>query len=723
MADRTEPFIVGEYTDEQANLLRLVFEERRNSIGFELDPDLTDARVTALDYYKGDMSGDMPAPANRSKAISTDVSDAIETVLPDLMDIFTGGEDVATFQPTSPRDEDAAKQETDYLNHVIMVENEGFRLFYTLIKDALLIKTGVVKWWWEASEYEDEPYVGVPADQFAVFQQALREDGPLEVRGLKQRTDDATGQPVVDFTLCRHDGRARVAAFPPNDFSVARDTVDLKSTTYCAARSRPRAQELIAQGYPRDKVDRLPMYGAPSWKDQAELARDTAGEQSNMTAGTSGDLRIVEIVEHNLRFVNDDGEPEIWRLVTGDEESLLLLCEKVDRIQFSAITPYPVAHRFYGRSLADLLLEIQRIKTALTRMLLDSGYFALNQRNYVDMTKTNEFTITDLLRNEPGAPIRGAGEGAVTPLQSAGLSFEPTEVMEFFSTVAEGRTGIVRNAQGLNPDTLHATATGALALMSNSQKRVRMIARIFAETGFKDLFLGVHALIRTHPQQPKEVRLNGQWAQIDPTLWGERNDMTIEIGIGSGGQQHEMQAFTTALPVMQSIIQMQGGLQGPLITMQNAYAFLKRGFQRGLGIKGVDAVLTDPSTTQQPEGAQQPPPPDPKMVEAQGKLQLAQQEQQSDQQMQGQRLQMEQSTAQQKAQTDLQIAQAKLAQDAQIEKYKADQNLQLQREQMAMEAQLRREEMNLNYRAKVIGAPTQWGDMDQIGRQPGGDIG
>src|SRR5690606_26922049 len=106
------------------------------------------------------------------------------------------------------------------------------------------------------------------------------------------------------------------------------------------------------------------------------------------------------------------------------------------------------------------------------------------------------------------------------------LSFEPYQALEYFNTVAEQRTGIVRNAQGLNPDTLHDTAGGAFALMAAAQKRLRLIARIFAETGLKDLYLGVHATIRESATAERMVKLRGKWVPVDPSKWGERNDMT-----------------------------------------------------------------------------------------------------------------------------------------------------------------------------------------------------
>src|SRR5690606_10648717 len=118
-------------------------------------------------------------------------------------------------------------------------------------------------------------------------------------------------------------------------------------------------------------------------------------------------------------------------------------------VPFAALTPYLVPHQFFGESVADKLIEVQRIKTAVTRMFLDSGYFALNQRMQVDMTLASDWTLSDLLKNEPNMPVRTRGD-AVKPLQSGGLASDPLAAIEHFSAQGEQRTGIVRNAQGLN---------------------------------------------------------------------------------------------------------------------------------------------------------------------------------------------------------------------------------------------------------------------------------
>src|SRR3954466_2785040 len=111
--------------------------------------DLSQERADAMDYYLGDMSKDMPAPDGRSKTVSTDVADTIEGLLPQLMDIFAGSDEVVRFEPVGPEDEEAAQQESDYVNHVFMQQNPGFMILYSFLKDGLLQKNGFVKVFWE----------------------------------------------------------------------------------------------------------------------------------------------------------------------------------------------------------------------------------------------------------------------------------------------------------------------------------------------------------------------------------------------------------------------------------------------------------------------------------------------------------------------------------------------------------------------------------------------
>lgn len=578
---------------------RLCSDERRNSVGYEHDEELYAQREQALNYYKGEMP-DVPALPNRSKATSSDVSDAVETVLPDLLEIFTASDDVATFSPVGPDDEDAASQESDYINHVVYQQNAGWFQLYTAFKDALLVKTGLWKWWWDDYTYEDEVLESVNQLQMQeLYAQSKDPASGFEIAEMEEaETDPMLGQ-LYTVTIRQRSGGGKVCfgAVDPVDFMVGRDTVRISEATYASHRTRTRAQKLIEQRYDPDLIAKLPSYSSEE-AEELDRARDTAGETGE--EGEPNILRQVEVIEHYVRVdYDEDGQTELYKVLTGADEAVVIHIEEVDAIPFAAITPYPVAHRFFGRSLADLMVEIQRIKTALLRMMLDSGYFALNQRSEVSMERANEFTISDLLNNTPGRPVRSRTGDAVRPIGAGALSFDVQGALEYIATMGEQRSGVVRNAQGLNPDTLHDTAQGAQALMSAAQKRVRMIARVFAETGVEDLFLGIHDMLRSHATQMETVKLRGSWAPIQPASWRRRKDMTIDIGVGSGGRLEELAAFRELAATMETVLEMQATLTGnplggPYVTAQNFYEFGKRYIEK-LGVKAVDAVWSEPT--------------------------------------------------------------------------------------------------------------------------------
>lgn len=706
---------------DDSDFLSIVAEQRRQSIGFDdasNSSDLSEDRVKALEYYKGEMA-DLQVIATRSSATSTDVSDGVETILPDLADIFTGGEDVATFRAVGEEDEAAAEQETEYVRHVVFQENDGFMTIYTAIKDALLQRLGVVKFWWEgADETLEERFTGKTAIELQLAREAEEQGGPAVEEIEEVAPESVIALPTYNFITrqTRNKGRARVMAVPPEDFAVAQDTVSLRDAAYCAMKSRPRAQDLIADGYDPDLIGELPAYSRIGADDTTAQARDVAGEYSaggSTESSAYAGLRVVEIVEHYVRVDADgDGKPELWKVCTGADEATLLSKERVDRIPFGVITPYPVAHRLIGRSLADLLMEIQRIRTSLLRMLLDSGWFALNQRHEVSDVDSNAFTMSDLLRNAPNVPVRSKTGTAVRPLASPGLGFDAITAMEQIAVLGEQRSGVQRNMQGLTPDTLHDTKGGMLAMLANAQKRIRLVARIFAETGIKDLYLGVHALIRTNATAQARARLRNGWAEVDPTQWAERNDMVVEIGLGSGGREQDLMALNMLRQVMAEVVQLQGGANGPYAKPAHI-AKLLNALPRRLGLKGsyfagaeeVEAALAEQGRA---------PPPDPKLIEAQQRAQLDAAKAQNAHQLDVMKAEGSAALAREEMQARLALDAQRQASELALKERTITAELDLKERQLVAE-------LAMKERAAMIGAPpvAGFGSEVSVGGEPG----
>jgi hypothetical protein len=343
----------------------------------------------------------------------------------------------------------AAEQETDYVNHVFMQQNNGFLVLYSFIKDALLSKGGVVKVWWERrQEVERETYLDQPDDAFAlivaqpdveIVERTEREIPPFphaeeprdsaasrsmspgpsfETGGyapssgrglgaLPAPQDDGAPRPKlhdVTIEIRRTRECAKVEGVTPEEFGISRRARTIKDTDYCFHDVFRTQSQLIAQGYDRAQVEKLPSYTLAHTIE--EQARDTVNE-STLRQGDDGlneASRLIRITEHYVRMdYEGSGEAALYRCTTAGEEGELLIRDgapdvvRVDVIPFAAMTPVIVTHRFFGRSIADLVMDIQRIKTALLRALLDNAYLANNPRTEVPESHATETRLDDLI--------------------------------------------------------------------------------------------------------------------------------------------------------------------------------------------------------------------------------------------------------------------------------------------------------------------------------------
>jgi hypothetical protein len=668
---------------EEKELLNLLTAQREAAIGFDQDRELNEDRARALDYYKGLHEGyvqkDLPVSGNsRSKVVTSEVADMVETSLPDLMEIFTNGDDVLTFRPVGDEDEDAAEQESDYVRHVFFNENDGWMLLYNAFKDALISKTGIFKFYWdidpEYEEYETE-----------VDEMGLQELQALGLELVDQSEPDEMGIRQVTVAKMVRDGRIVVENVAPEDFAVTRyhGQVSLRDADYVAHRTRVTLQDLRARGYDEDLLATL--HEAEDHDEDVDYARDVAYENQDEEDPGSDDLKEVEVIEHYIRLDSQkDGDTQLYRIVTGNHERVILELEKRAQVEFAAICPFPMPHRFYGQSVADKTVPIQKWKTSLSRLANDAYAFSLHARTEVAKDElVPGMTLEQLADHSPGKHIVTRSGNGLKQHDSNANPGDYLTMLEYVSTVAESRTGIARNAQGLNPDTLHDTKGGAEILIGAAQKRVRLMARLFAETGLRDLFMGIHELLRSNATMRQTARLKGKWVPVDPSSWKRRNDMDIHIGVGSGGRQQELQAVREFSQVLTSLVELQGGPTGPVVTPQGIYAFADHYGDR-LGIRGVERFITDPEPAMQQQ-AMQPPQPDPEMQAQMAEMQRKQQEFMA-------KMSLEQQKAYLKAQTD---------------QMKMEMEGKLAVRQQDMEAQLRREEAtNPNIRPVDFGGQT-----------------
>jgi len=622
------------------------------------DSALSNDRAAAIDYYLGQPFGN--EEEGRSQVVSYDVQDTIEAALPQLLKVFVAGDKVVQFDPKGPEDQEAAEQETDYVNHIVMEKNEGFKTFYVWFKDALLSKNGYVKCYAEEEEeIEEYEYQGLTDAQL----QMLASDENTEVLEHTAYADPSVNMDVV------YQQAAMNGVDPMSVMQPMLHDVKLKVT-------EKKTEINIENVAPENMMVSVEVSG-PNLQDARFVQHREVMQLSDIAETFDKPLEYIKSIMSDLRdtFEEESNARDIYdeeydRAIESDEAlvkdtyikldgerhrvvilgNTVLYKEKTEYVPFACITPMIMPHRHIGRSYADLTMDIQLIKSTLIRGQLDNMYLANNGRYAI----SDRVNLDDMLTSRPGGIVRVEGDpgSGIMPLSHPPLPASSFGMVEYMDSMKEKRTGVTAYNQGLDANSLNKTATGVAQIMNASQQRIELVARTFAETGVKELFKLVHRLVRTTLTKPDIVRIRNKWVEVDPREWEDRKDLSISVGLGAGNKDQQLVHLTTILNMQKEAIQV--GLTNPE-KIYNALAKLTQ----NAGFKNPEEFWVNPANTPEQEGQQEDKPSEAEIA-VQGQLQIEREKAQA-------QLQQEQL----RSQNDVIIEREKIAAQAELERFKA----------------------------------------------------
>ena len=596
-------------TNEQ--LRAIINSEINNSIGF-MGSNLTSQRKKSMEYYMGEKLG--TEIDGRSQVVSTDVADTIETILPNLLRIFTASDQVVKCEPVKSEDVPLAEQATNYINYIFNKDNNGFSVLYTWFKDALLEKNGIVKVYWDdTSSVEQETYENLNDQEY----QLLLDDENVEIVEEESFVDEkmkaamdlllveatAQGKLVADEpTPMLHNcvikrtskgGKVKIENVPPEEFLIQRTAKSIETANFVAHRVSKTRSDLIEMGFDREVVENLPTTNNIILNNE-RLTRYSDIDQSPFDNAPDNSTAEIEIYECYVRCDMDgDGVAELRKVIVAGESGYEILENMpCDNIPFCSLTPIPMPHRFYGRSVAELVEDVQLVKSTVMRQLLDNMYLTNNNRVAIMDGMVN---LDDLLTSRPGGVVRTKQPPSqvMLPMQSQTISQQAFPLLEYLDTIRETRTGITRYNQGLDADSLNKTATGVNAIMTQSQMRMELIARVFAETGIKDLFRRIFELTCKYQDKERIVELNNQFIPVKPTEWRNRFNISITVGLGSGSKEQQIMMLNNILERQLQAFQLQGNREYPMVSLKNIYNSLSKIIENA-GLKNVENYFVNP---------------------------------------------------------------------------------------------------------------------------------
>jgi len=606
----------------------IINSEITNALGY-MGGSLSSQRKKSLEYYMGEKLG--TEIDGRSQVVSTDVADTIETILPNLLRIFTSSEKVVKCEPVKVEDIKMAEQVTSYINYIFNKDNDGFSILYTWFKDALLEKNGIVKVYWDESEsVEQETYQNLSDDEYTL----LIEDDNIEVVEEESFEDETTkaqlevvkamaiktGEimpempvPMMHNVIIKRtngSGKVKIENIPPEEFLIQRTAKTIEEANFIAHRVSKTRSELIEMGFDKKIIDDLPISNEALLNEES-LTRNAGIDETPFSESTDRSTEEVELFECYIRVDTDgDGIAELRKItVAGTGGYTILENMACDKMPFCSITPIPMPHRFYGRSISELVEDVQLVKSTVMRQLLDNMYLTNNNRVAIMDGMVN---LDDLLTSRPGGVVRTKQPPSqvMMPMQSQTISQQAFPLLEYLDTVRESRTGVTRYSQGLDADSLNKTATGVNALMSQSQMRMELVARVFAETGIKDLFKKIFELTCKYQDKERVVELNNEFVPVRPTEWRNRYNITISVGLGTGSSDQQAVIMNSILERQLQAFQLQGGQEYPMVSLKNIYNSLAK-IVENAGLKNVDNYFVNPDMGKSMVQPKQPPAPTP----------------------------------------------------------------------------------------------------------------
>lgn len=590
------------------------------------------SRIKAIEYYDGTMK-DVPTEDKKSKVVSRDVRATVKKIMPSVVRTILGNDRVAEYSPLGPDDSGGAEQATDYVNHFVFPESDGYRAVKDAVFDALICKNGVIKWWYdEKTRVTASTHTGL--DQMSFEQLVSAEDVEVlehtERQEVVQTPEGDIPQPVHDVKIKRKikDGQIRLAAVAPEDFLIHPDALSFDEAPLIGENTRIRRSDLIAMGVDRKRVEEFSVAGQGQLEGDVEkqTRRDITvkDRQAEETA-----MQEVDYYELFVRVDYDnDGIAELRRvcLAGGLGEENILDNDYADEICYADIICEARPHQWEGQSVAEDVMEMQRIKTVLLRQTMDNLYWQnMPQPIVQEGVVVNPDSV---LSPSFGKPIRvNQGVNVAEALGYNRVPFVAKEsfaMLEYLDNEITDRTGISDASSGMAPDALQNMTAKASAMIEQAGiGQTELMVRTIAE-GLKRVFKGILRLVVKHQDKPRTVRMRNEWVTFDPRQWNADLDVMVNTGLGAGTRERDMMVMAQIIGLQEKINATMGP-DNPFVKADNVYNSITK-MVEAAGIRAVDNYFTKPDP-REVEGKLQAMrnKPDPEIMKLQAQMQLEQQ--------------------------------------------------------------------------------------------------
>lgn len=623
---------LGPLTEEE--ILNIVSAEMSQASTGAFNTEIDGNREDSLDYYLGNPRGD--EEDGRSQIVSTDVADAVEWILPQIIKALVSKGPVVEFDAVSEQDEVQAELETEFTHEVFMKDNEGFLNLYEFVKDALLQKNGIFKIYYaETDKVKTASYSGLNnqqvemlmaeqnvemvameqepdmqaiqqvQQQIQIYSQQVQAMPPEQQAMAQQRIAMVTQQMntsppmltscTVEITTTK--GKTNIDCVAPEDFRVNQhhDSLSLDTARFSAHVRLRTKSDLIEDGYDEDIINNASDNISDSTRKTQRFSAQGEAVVSDPNYSEDESQTLLEVAECYMMIdVERTGVAQLMQVTTlGVDEPTNILeltpCEENPFVSSSCII---MAHKFYGLSIYDRLKQLQDQKTSLWRNILDNLYLQNNREKEVVESQVN---IDDLLVSRPGGIKRVKAPGMIRELEVQPIGQEGYQMLDYLDQVRTGRVGVSPDTAG-QVDSL-GTAVGSegiARLMTAKEELTGLMVRVIAETGLKPAYVKIRDQSVRHRNTEMSFKFKGEWSKINPSQWGERSRTTVKVGTGTGDDQRKVGAIQQVIAYQSQLL---GDPRNTMVDQPQLFESLDE-FCRVSGLTGAAPYFLDPRGTE-----------------------------------------------------------------------------------------------------------------------------
>lgn len=539
-----------------------------------------------------------PVLAESTDWRSKDIKTTIDTILPSLIEVFTGSDDPCDIKGTNISDDETASKIQSIIKYQINKKNPYFQFLYHFIREGLITNEGVAKVYWHRDEERTEMKVMIEPDTVeAYMQQAMA--GKIEIKKM-----EVIGNVAAVITYDQIDVKYNqpvLENMSPSELRFTPDGRTLQDCKFVAQRKIVKGDYLKRkeeEGTFANVEDAIRSPGNSDWTELDLKNNPGLNDITHLLHDGDNASKSVELYEAYMKVdYDEDGKLEEL-IVHAVGDTLLAVQENTyGSSPFFLFSPELDAYSAFSQaSVSDNLEQMQDLKTALIRQVI----IAVAKNNMPQrFVNADNVDVDSLINGDEVIPVEGNPADSVFIPPQIPISALTMDLVNYSQNEIESQSGSTRYNQGLDSNSLNKTATGITAIMGQADKKIRLLARIFAETAWVPIIKHLIRLNQRFLDPMQQFRLNDDMVSIAPGELDIDYDLTVNTGQGAGTKEAQMNYLLSIMNQLYPTLQMQG------IVTENTWYKTACDLLELMGIRNAQSYILDPQSDEFKERQQQ----------------------------------------------------------------------------------------------------------------------